>query len=70
MAALLCGCSMFHQKAPPPAGLSAEEAAERLEESKREYETCVKNREPGKPTCDRLEDLYQRDKDNYESLVN
>lgn len=68
IAAILSGCAMG-PKAPPPPGLTAEEAAERLEESKREYETCVKNLEPGRPTCDSLENLYERDRANYEALT-
>ncbi len=68
VAGVLYGCGTA-SKLPPVAGLTAEEATERLEESKREYETCVKNREPGRPTCDSLEDLYERDKQAYESVV-
>lgn len=69
IAVLLGGCALLGKHyPPPPPGLTAEEAADRLEESKREYDTCIQNREPGRPTCDRLEDLYERDKSNYEAL--
>jgi hypothetical protein len=65
---LLSGCASAPKAVPPP-GMTLEDAAERLEESKREYEACVKNREPGRPTCDSLERLYDQDQEIYESLA-
>lgn len=50
-------------------GPEAEEAAIRLEASRREYYDCVKNEAPGRPTCDSLKALYERDRAAYESLA-
>lgn len=47
-------------------GPDAEEAAIRLESSKREYYDCLANEAPGRPTCDSLKALYEQDRDAFE----
>jgi hypothetical protein len=65
---LLPGCAKYSEKVVV-GGPDAEEAAIRLEESRREYYDCVENAGPGKPTCDSLKALYEQDRKAYESTA-
>lgn len=51
---------------PVTGGPDAEEAAIRLESSRREYQDCVRNEAPGQPDCDSLDALYKKDREVYE----
>lgn len=71
LAVLACGLSGCAAQSDRvvTGGPDAEEAAIRLESSRREYYDCVKNEAPGRPTCDSLETLYERDREAYESMA-
>ena len=65
---VLAGCARYSDR-PVVGGPDAEEAAIRLEESKREYYDCLENSGPGQPTCDSIKALYEKDKDAYEATA-
>jgi hypothetical protein len=67
LALSLPGCS--NRSRAVIGGPDAEEAAIRMEESRQEYNDCVAQIHPGAPTCDRLNALYQKDKDEYDAQV-
>lgn len=67
-AVLVSACSSFSNKTYT-GNANSEQDAINLESSKREYQTCIENREPGQPTCDSLKALYDADKKAYENSL-
>jgi hypothetical protein len=50
-------------------GSDLEEAAADLEDSKFDYETCVREQEEEDNSCDPWKDLYEEDRAAYERLL-
>lgn len=65
LVSLLTACATGADR-PVVGNADAAEAAIRLESSKRAYQSCIENAGPGQPTCDRLEALYEQDRQQYE----
>ena len=58
------GCS---SKPLVPKNPAAEEAAIKMESAKREYNECYDA--PGRPSCDALKRLYEKDRKAYEDSL-
>lgn len=63
-ATLVGGCA---SKPIVPKNPAAEEAAIKMEESKREYNECYDA--PGRPSCNALKRLYEKDRKAYEDSL-
>ncbi len=74
LATLLAGCQTAPSKTAPPGQVVADpeidEAANELEESKSDYESCVREQEDDRGLdCDVAKEMYEEDQEAYDDLL-